>query len=49
MFGLLDEFFADPYGCGAKIDLGNTVMKTSAKIFIYTPKLAIALCQILWD
>lgn len=36
------NFIADPYGCGQKIDLGNTIMETAAKIFTYTPKLAIA-------
>ena len=35
------NFFADPYGCGAKIDLGNTIIATSAKIFTYTPTLKI--------
>lgn len=35
------NFFAAPYGCGAKIDLGNTIIETSAKIFTYTPGLAI--------
>lgn len=35
------NFFADPYGCGAKIDLGNTIMETSAKIFSYTPTLTV--------
>jgi hypothetical protein len=36
------NFFADPYGCGAKIDLGNTIIETSAKTFTYTPTLAIS-------
>lgn len=35
------NFFADPYGCGAKIDLGNTIVATSAKIFSYTPTLTV--------
>lgn len=35
------NFFADPYGCGGKIELGNTVIETSARIFSYTPTLAI--------
>jgi len=35
------NFFADPYGCGAKIDLGNTIVATSAKIFTYTPTLTV--------
>jgi hypothetical protein len=35
------NFFADPYGCGAKVDLGNIIVETSAKIFTYTPTLAV--------
>lgn len=35
------NFFADPYGCSTKIDLGNTIIETSAKLFIYTPTLAV--------
>lgn len=33
------NFFAEPYGIGSKIDLGNTLIETSAKTFIYTPTL----------
>lgn len=36
------NFFAEPFGCGAKVELGNTLVETSAHIFIYTPTLAVS-------
>lgn len=36
------NFFAEPFGAGAKVELGNTLVETSAKIFIYTPTLAVS-------
>lgn len=36
------NFFAEPYGVSSKVELGNTMMETSARIFIYTPTLTVA-------
>lgn len=36
------SFFAEPCGLGSKLELGDTSVDTSAKLFTYTPTLAIA-------
>ncbi len=36
------NFFAEPYGLGSKVELGDTLVETSARILTYTPTLAIA-------
>jgi hypothetical protein len=36
------SFFAEPCGIGSKIDLGDSLVDTSARTFIYTPTLTIA-------
>ncbi len=36
------NFFAEPYGVSSKVELGYTIIETSAKVFTYTPTLTIA-------
>lgn len=36
------NFFAEPYGIGKKVELGNTLVETSARILTYTPTLSVA-------
>lgn len=36
------SFFAEPCGLGAKIELGDSLIDTSARTFTYTPTLTIA-------
>ncbi|MGB7443082.1 MAG: hypothetical protein WA919_18610 [Coleofasciculaceae cyanobacterium] len=36
------DFFAEPYGTGSEVELGNAQTKTSGQVYTYTPTLNIA-------
>lgn len=36
------DFFAEPYGTGSKVKLGNAQVRTSSQVYTYTPTLTIA-------